>query len=279
MSPMRIQDHPVIQLPLSIVKLPGYLIRRPVVLIPVLIILFLIGAHAVGYRLGPGLSIVEIGTVTLTNLPEGTTIYVNEVLEKSPRGNEARLKLLPGTHSILLGFDSLYPWTELVTVPSGAEVSITPILIEQSAKETTLHDEERILAESAIDGVTLPTRDAPLLVHGGCVGIYVEAGDLFAKPVADSSCEPIPFLCYEEGCATSVLPPENEAVRAVIPFPGREDAVIVALGQSIYAVEIDSRAPQFVAPILREHLPEIAPWKENSFVVRERGAVFTITLP
>jgi hypothetical protein len=279
MSPMPYKDHPVVQIPLSLLKLPSYLARLPAVLILFVTILLLIGAFLLGYRVGPGLSIVQIGTVTLTELPAGTTIYVNEVLAETPRESEAVLKLIPGTHSVLLGWDEYYPWTELVEVPSGGQISLKPILIKKSAEEETLHDADRVEAERAIDELPLPTKEAPLVRYAGCVGIYVENGDLIASPL-DPSCAPVPFLCFEGECGpTFVLPGGNEAVRAVIPFPGREDALIIALGQSIYAVEVDSRAPQFVAPILREHLPEIAPWNETSFVVRDRNAVFSVILP
>jgi hypothetical protein len=261
------------------VRLPGYLARRPVLLIIVVLILSILFGFLLGYRLGPGLSIVKIGSVTLTDLPPGTTIYVNEVLSETPKTSEATIALLPGTHSFLLGFDSYYPWAELITVPSGGKLSVRPIFIAHSADETTLHDADRDSAERAIDTLALPTKDSPLLVYDGCVGVYVETGNLFAAPVDDASCEPLQFLCYEEDCATAVLPSENEAVRAVIRHPTREDTVIVALGKAIYAVEVDSRSPQYVAPILRESFPEIAPWSETSFAVREGGAVFSVTLP
>lgn len=274
-------EHPLFQIPGAVLKLPGYVMRRPPLLVGVIIILLLVGGYLAGYRIGPGLSLMKVGTVVLTDLPQGATVYIDEALHKTTKTETLQIPLLPGTHTILVGTEGLspeyYPWYELVTVPSGGEQRVRPMLIEKSAKETTLHDLDMERGELLIKETKLPTKEAPLLAYNGCVRVYVQNGRLIAEPGIENTCAVPEFLCSDGSCEPTVLLSPPETLRTVIPFPGRDDAVVLALGKAIYALELDPREPQFFAPILREHLPEVAIWSDSAIVVKEFGAVFTIS--
>lgn len=274
------KDHPLIQLPLSVFRLPGYLWRRKPLLIAVLIIALLGALYAFGFRIGPGLTFSRVGTLVLTNLPQGALVFVNEALHKTAKEPEMRITLLPGTHSILVGTDIHHPWNELVSVPAGEEVNVRPIFVAKSAAETMLHEADADRGNLLIDELSLPTKDAPLRLYSGCGLVYAERNRIIAQATTTSSCAPPAFLCDEGNCdaPTLVLTPPSE-LRAIIPFPGRDDAVIYVAGKDVNALEVDPRYPQFFAPILKEGRPEIAPWSESAIVVRELGAVFTVTFP
>ena len=172
----------------------------------------------------------------------------------------------------------LIPLGELVTVPSGGEIKVRPIFVAKNANEVTLRDLDVDRAELLIHDSVLPSKEAPIKVLGGCATVSVQNGDLLIEPVTADGCTPPAFLCTG-GCEPALLLDPAEPLRAVIPFPNRDDTVIIAFGKSVYALEVDPREPQFFAPIVRGHLPEIASWSQDAIVVREEGAVFTISFP
>ncbi len=52
-----------------------------------------------------------------------------------------------------------------------------------------------------------------------------------------------------------------------MPFPGRDDALVVWAGTALYVVELDPREPQFVAPVFKGAIKGAAPWSATSVVV------------
>jgi hypothetical protein len=276
---MSLLNHPLVQAPRLVLKLPGYILRRPPLLVALVLILILVGAYGLGYRVGPGLTLMKIGTVVLTDLPIGASVYVNQAFHKTATESLMRVSLLPGAQNFLIGTEDYYPWNELVTVPSGSDIAVKPIFIAKSAKETMLHDLDRERGELLLSQMELPTKESPLKVAGGCVAISMQGSQLIAEATTTEGCTPPPYMCSDGTCEPVLLFTPHEALRAVIPFPGRDDTVIITLGKTIYALEVDPREPRFFAPILREHLPNIAPWSENAIVIEEAGAVFTVTFP
>jgi hypothetical protein len=65
---------------------------------------------------------------------------------------------------------------------------------------------------------------------------------------------------------------------AVVPFPGRKDALIVAAGKTVFAIEIDPREPQFIAPIFKGSLTGLASWSATSIVVTNGTEVVELPL-
>ena len=64
----------------------------------------------------------------------------------------------------------------------------------------------------------------------------------------------------------------------MLPYPGRQDALLVGLNNVLYAIELDPRSPQFFAPVLTATNPVFGLLSDGTLVVKNDSAVFTIKL-
>ncbi|MBY0110384.1 PEGA domain-containing protein [Patescibacteria group bacterium] len=228
-----------------------------------LAIIVVIGAlvlfNMVGYRVGPGLSIVRVGTLVITDLPENASIYVDEAYNRRVTGGIARVSLLPGSHTVIVSVDGYYPWSELVEITSDAETTERPIIIPTKTNAVELEGEAVTAARTKINTTRLPSAFAPLSMEGGCAQISVSGNRILATPTTTPECVPPPYLCVDGSCEATVVFAPLEPIHTVLPYPGRSDALIVGVKQRLFVLEIDPRYPGFFAELVRGGKDTITP--------------------
>lgn len=229
--------------------------------------------YAFGYRLGPGLSVTKLGTLVLTGLPESSVIYVDGEIRSHPRTSEDRIALLPGAHTVIISSPVHQPWNEVISITAQEETNVVPLFIQSTITVTPLQGEEVASARKIFALSPLPTEERPLSV--GCTDIYISVNRIVAD-VTDG-CTPPPFLCDGAACGPTILFNPIETILSVIPLPGREDALIVATGKSLFVLEIDPREPVFFAPLFRGQAPIAALYNENSIVIEDHGKFYTLS--
>lgn len=251
------------------------------VLLFLLIVLLGVGAYAYGYRLS-SLGLVRAGTLVLQGVPEGARIYTDQSRLTLASGGDALIDLVPGNHTVIVDAPGMQPWNELVTIQPGAKTSHAPLLIPVEVVARVLHGEERTLAADAILAYPLPKKESSLSLFGGCARVYVFENRIVADATTTPSCTPPEFLqCATETdalCPSTVIFPPNERLESVSPYPGRDDALVVAAGSQAYVLELDPRAPQFFAPILKGVRVRGAPWTDQSIVISDTKKVFELPL-
>lgn len=214
----------------------------------------------IGWRIGPNGSPVLVGTLVIENAPTGTYAYLDEIRRVVAHDGIVRTELMPGSHSVIVDAPGMQPWNEVFTVVSGQETKLVPLFIPKEPSLRILKGAEREAARISMLRSMPPTKAAPLTLLEGCAEVYTVQNRLVADPVVTPSCTPPEYLLCpaEEGgvrdlpCPSStVIFPSSQRIDSVAPFPGRDDALLVAAGTNVYVLELDPRYPQFIAPLLK----------------------------
>lgn len=236
--------------------------------------------YSLGYRPGPGLTIVRVGTVLVASLPSGATVYVDGSKRGVTHSGFMRLSEVPGSHLVIVDAVGNYPWNEVVTVSSRTLETVTPVLVPVDLVQTPVESEKKNTALAILHGDWFPTSDSPL--HLNCMDIYVDANRVLARvssSTAPASCTPPAFLCSNGTCAPTIIFAPVDKVTSVIPFPGRTDTLVIAFGSTMAAIEIDPRSPQFFAPLIHGNVPfQIAPASSGRILVSAGGAPVYLNL-
>jgi len=261
-------------------KSPSSFLKRWWLLIAIVVIIVAImGFNMAGFRLGPGLSIVRVGTLVIEDLPTDASIYVDEIYNRRTAGGEARITLLPGSHTIIVSLDGHQPWNELVSVESDLETRVSPIIVPVKFAGRILAADEVAAGRALIQQAVLPTAAKPLALEGGCALVSVNGNRIIASAATTDSCTPPPYLCTEDACGPTVIFTPVEKIYSVIQYPGREDTLVVSVGNTLFILELDPREPEFFAPILsRNSAPKAAAWSESSIVVQSGTDFFEVRL-
>jgi hypothetical protein len=260
-----------------------FLKKYAVVVVIILLILVAGTAFAEGFRVGPGVTISRVGTLTLNGLPKGaTTIIDSESRGAATATSSAKsYDLTPGNHMLIVSAANYFPWSSLVSISSGKTSPIAPIFVPMNIVATSATGTVQTAALAAIASSTLPTQAQPLILENGCADIYVENNRVVVQAASSTSActTPPSFLCANGSCDPTVVFAPNTKLNTVLPYPGHSDALIVGINNILYAIALDPRSPQFFAPILEgASVPVAAELGDGTVVVRVGKSVFTISL-
>lgn len=250
-----------------------WLLITIVVVVTAIVLFFL-----TGFRVGPGLTIVRVGTLVLEDVPSGASVYVDEAYNRVSAGGVVRIAMLPGSHVVIISATGAQPWNELVTIASDTETIARPVIVPVKVTVRTVASEDTATAAATVSKAKLPTLQAPLTLAGGCALVYVSGKNIVAEASTTATCTPPPYLCVEEGCGPTAIMTPVEKINAVLPYPGRDDVLVISVGQTLFVLELDPRAPQFFAPILRGTNPRAAPWSDGSVVVYSDQKLYVVDL-
>jgi hypothetical protein len=231
----------------------SHLLKKYWVLFVILaFILLIIAGGAAGYRVGPGLKIEKNGTLSIYNLPEGTAVYTDERNRDYAVKGQVKIPLLPGAHTVIVDEPGYQPWNELFTITAEEDTVLNPIEIPADVKASTLRGAEMSAAQVAIWSEKLPTKAKPLSIAGGCAYVYADRNDVIAEASTTATGCAIPdFLKAADGSYAPTVIYSAEQLNDVLPYPNRGDALVVASGATLYAVEVDPRGPQFLRALAK----------------------------
>jgi hypothetical protein len=258
-----------------------YIKKHRVLLVLIIIFVFFAGMYGLGYRVGPGLTLNRVGTLTLTNLPKGTLVYADQVLTRTiQKDGNINLELVRGSHTIIVAAPDDYPWSSLVPMRSGVTTVVNPILVAMKPNATGLTGDERNAAFAAVASTTLPTIAHPLRLAGGCAAVYVDQNRVIAEATTTpgSSCTTPAFLCTANTCSKTIIFAPVLPLTTVLAFPSRQDALVVQLGHVLLAIALDPRNPQFFAPILTGVNPIAGALPDGTIVVRNNEVAYRLKL-
>jgi hypothetical protein len=245
----------------------------------ILIIVIAAGAYLFGYRVGPNLTFAHVGVLALTDLPTGTTVYVDDVTHGTTTATSTKnVELVSGDHTVIVSLTGDYPWNDLVAITSGKTTSINPIFVRMQPDATLLTGTAKAEAIARVASTTLPTEASPLTLANGCAHVYVSNNQVIADAVNAPGCTPPPYLCLSGKCASTIIYSPVIALGAVLPYPGRQDAILVGLDNVLYALALDPRSPQFFAPVLTAINPVFGELSNGTLVVKNGTVVFSVKM-
>ncbi len=250
-----------------------WLLITIVVVVTAIVLFFL-----TGFRIGPGVSIVRVGTLVLEDVPPGASVYVDEAHSRVSGGGPVRISMLPGSHVVIVSAEGAQPWNELVTIASDSETIARPVIVPVKVTVAPVPAADTAKAAASVSKTKLPTLQAPLILAGGCALVYVSGKNIVAEASTTPTCTPPSYLCVEEGCGPTAVMTPVENINAVLPYPGRDDVLVISVGQTLFVLELDPRAPQFFAPLLRGTNPRAAFWSDDSIVVYSDQKLYLVDL-
>ncbi len=254
----------------------------------ILVIIVILGCAAgyfAGYRLDQG-GIVRVGTLSMTGLPEKSTVYIDSTRRVRPNGGDVSLSLTPGAHTIIVDAPDQEPWNELFTIAASADTALSPILVPRKVERRLIIGADQAKGFALVRSTVLPTKQKPLVIENGCAMVYVSGSRIIAEGTTTPACAlPAYLSCPEKsaenplgGCAPTILYAAKDPIRSVLAFPGRTDAIIFVAGSLASVLEADPREPQFIAPIFKGAVAGIAPWSPQSVVVSTGSQVIELPL-
>lgn len=247
------------------------------------VLLFLIGisvAYTFGYRLDQA-GITRVGSVTISPLPEGAAVYIDQSERVVPTNGSVELALLPGAHQLILDVPGHQPWNEVITVAPGGNTVLSPLIVKTTPGRSIVVGRDQESAQRVITALTLPTKEAPLVLEQGCAQVYFENGRILAE-LATSTCTHIPayLSCAQDTgvCAPTIVFSPRDIPYAIFAYPGRDDALVVAAGTLVYVIEIDPREPQFFAPLYKGELTGAAPLSSTTIGIANGSQIIVLSL-
>lgn len=244
----------------------------------VLIISILGIAYAAGVRVGPGLTLTLAETLTVTGVPNGAEIVLDQNRVHVVKGNQAMLRVAPGTHTVFVEIEGYEPWDELFVMEKDKSVTLRPILVPSTSVKHALTEEEIATAQGAFTSYTLPTSEAPLSLAGGCIEVYTLENRVLARASTRLGCDVPQYLCEQESCSPTIVFSAPQSIRSVFALPGREDALVVSARNSVYVAELDPREPRLLTPLYRGTFPIALPFHEGFVLVSDEGDHFLLPL-
>ncbi len=245
----------------------------------------LIVLHAFGYRVGNNGLPVKVGTLFVTDVPDGTVVFIDSSRRYTVTGGGMRTQLLPGSHEVIVDSGSKYPWNELVTIPEGGETHVRPVLVAIKAVHTPLAPESTQEGVAKLFGQTLPTRERPLILANGCANVFTSGTRIVGEALQKEGCTvPAYLICGEETraefgvCLPTVIFDSSEGLRNVFAYPGRDDTLIITSGNLAYVLELDPREPRFFAPLIKGPGIRVAPWSDTSVIISTHAGPEEIAL-
>ena len=246
----------------------------------ILILALLGGIYSLGYRIGPGLSILKTHTLTINGLAPGTQVFADLTSRGIAKQHSFSIELTPGSHSILANVDGYQPWEGLVTVPENTNASVYAFLIPKTVAPKELLGADALRAQKLIDAAELPTASTTLSLLGGCAEAFVLNNRLLAESTAGTSCAPAPYLEATEGTSTpTIIFSPVDTIRSVVLYPGRSDAFVITAGTQVYALGLDPRSPQAFSKLISGVAPVLTEELDGTLLIADAGHVYSLVLP
>jgi len=199
--------------------------------------------------------------IVLMHVPAGATVYVDNKVSVA-RADAGRVVLSgidAGEHTLLVAGEKLWPWaktvtlrdretatfgvTALTTVTADLRVNQTP-QFENAGESSRLREAMR----------TIPTKEDPLLSADGKMALWMEGDTIKASWRGRSGNRPEYFCTPECTDEITVLPSEVK-IRSLSFYGGRNDVILFAAQNSIFALELDARGTQNFQPLYKGSSP------------------------
>lgn len=251
----------------------------------IIIAILVLGAvfHFMGYRIdAAGFS--RVGTLSMEGLPAGTALYIDESRRVETANGLGSAQLSPGTHSVIVDAPGFQPWNERFEVASGETLRLSPLLVKDKVAARALEGEEAARALALIRASVAPSKASPLRLAGGCAAVYASGNRVLAEATTSPACAMPAYLSCSSvseenpkgACATTIIRTDTGPVKAVVSYPGRDDAAIIVGENAVYALELDPREPQSYALLFKGPTIGVAPWSASSVVVSNGTLVFEL---
>ncbi len=239
------------------------------IVIPILVL------YAQGYRFAKNWTLSPTGGILLSVPISGADIFINGKLSEQSaflRHTILIQNLTDEVHLVEVKKDGYFTWTKHLPVVDSLVTEASPFLI---LKEGVLEEIPKVLEVSSSSApivspdftavqdlfakkIATSTSDIfqdlvekSNFVYQGNLGLWSEGNKIFAAWRGGVDATPS-FFCKSDVCsATTTVFQSAFPLTRLDFYPGRSDGMIIALRDGVYVVELDTRDPQNVFPLMK----------------------------
>jgi len=244
------------------------------------VILTAIGFYMAGYRVG-NFGIAKAQSVQIQGLPEETEIFLDNKSIGFKEG-DVNLLLAPGLHSIILSKAGFWPYIENIELLKEIPVTtaINPFFFLQNPSGILIgsNDPEYQKIISLFNDKRLPTADAPINSNG--IQLYIEKGKIIAKLIGNLSAEGPTGKRYffdQDSDTKEIFNPITE-VRSIAFYKDRNDVMIVAMQDGIFAIEMNPIGTQNLQPLYEGKEPDFRIGTDGKLYAKDENTLMLLSI-
>lgn len=210
------------------------------------------------------------GVIKLTSTLDNTTVFLDGVTYKTlQNGETVNIKIEQGTHTILTAKDGYFPWTKAVIVEKGSDINLTPFMLQAnpSGEIITGADPEYDKISALVRTSPLPIRESRLKSTAGNVEIWAVGNAIYTSWIGDTKNIP-EYFCTIDPCDPILEVFKGaESVENLDFYKDREDVLVFAAGNGVFAIETDPRGTKNFQPIFTGIHPRFHKPRTNSLYI------------
>jgi hypothetical protein len=247
--------------------------------------------YTLGYRWNPILGAYKTGGLYISSPVTGSKIFINNKEKKQTnifQGSLFLQSLRPGKYSALVAKDGYWPWQKTLLIKEQFVTEARAMLVPKEPKgKIILWDNFSPLEFSKYDEILSNLKKiqlsstTPRFTSNQKEKLWWNPKDnkVWVEWLGDRELLPY-FFCDDKFCSDEILIFNSRSpVRNVNFYPKRKDAVIIAVQNGIYALEIDGRGGRNIQPIYKGKEPTFTTYKnESSIYILEEDKLIEIKM-
>ena len=246
--------------------------------------------YSLGYRWSPLFHLYKTGALYISSPVTGSKIFVNNKEEKQTnifQGSLFLQSLKPGKYSILIARDDYWPWQKNLTVKEQMVTEARAILIPKEPKGevvfwgnySPLEVSKYYEIMANLKALKKPTYSRLTVNQKEKLWWDPKDNKVWVEWFGDKESLPY-FFCDDKSCSDKILIFNSRSpIRNIDFYPKRKDAVIIAVQNGIFALEIDGRGGRNIQPIYKGKEPIFTIYQnESSIYILEEDKLIEIKL-
>lgn len=245
------------------------------------VLLFLISLppilfYTLGYRLSADLRFYKTGGLYVSSPLTGSKIFVNNKEKKETnifQGGLFLQSLKPGQYSVLVAKDGYWPWQKNLTIKEQFVTEARAFLLPKDTKgKVILRENYSPLEISKYDEILVnlkaTTTEYTRFTPNQKEKLWwdPQKNEIWVRWLGEKQSLPY-FFCDDLVCQEEKLILRSVfLIRNVDFYPKRRDVILVAVQNSIYALEIDGRGGRMLQPIYKGKDPVFITYKNENLI-------------
>lgn len=250
------------------------------------VLVFLLGFpilafYSAGYSFNETFGLTVRGGIYVSTPEVNTSVFIGNDLEGVSSFFKKEIlvnKLKPDQYLVLATHDAFWPWAKVVNVQRGEVEALFPLLVPKVIPATELKKTDTSYKE--ISSVFLEKATTTRIARREVkVWFADDSNTIFAQWLGDTDSAPKYFCHSDAQCLDpitvfhSTLP-----IRTFDFYPLRSDAIILAIDNGVYAIEIDNRTYQNFYPLYRGTSPDFRITEDDGLFISDEGAIILLDL-
>jgi hypothetical protein len=187
-------------------------------------------------------------TLTVTNVPADTTIFVNNKqrgIVAKDETTHAVTAIGPGEQDVIVSYKTAWPWVSHFDFALHTAYTLNPILVPRTPEQisiTPAMTEYHKNATTLFARTTIPTATHPAVSADGSGLLWADGATVYTRAGGE------PFTTFSG----------TSPIRMVAWYLDRNDAVVIATETQVFVIGINPTSPQNFLPIYSGTAPTFA---------------------